>query len=303
VNLYNEWEKFPAQWTRNLIDAGHLPPGIVSQMDIRKINPAMIKDYDQCHFFNGIGGWSYALKLAGLSDVPGIWTGSCPCQPFSTAGKGRGEEDERHLWPYFRRLIEFGKPAIVFGEQVASPAGRDWLSGVRADLEKLGYAVGAADISAAGLGAPHIRQRLYWGAVERVSYLQGGRLWVRRGSGKKESFSPIGERGLERVSDVQGQRHERQKTPTEATRGKEPCDSQRVRNLYGNGCDWPWGDYEILHFADQKARRIKPGIVPVVDGFPGRVGQVRAYGNAIVPQVAAVFIESFMESIFESGGK
>lgn len=271
MNLYNEWEKFPAQWTRNLIDAGHLPPGIVSQMDIRKINPAMIKDYDQCHFFNGIGGWSYALKLAGLSDVPGIWTGSCPCQPFSTAGKGRGEEDERHLWPYFRRLIEFGKPAIVFGEQVASPAGRDWLSGVRADLEKLGYAVGAADISAAGLGAPHIRQRLYWGAV--------------------------------RVSDVQGQRHERQKTPTEATRGKEPCDSQRVRNLYGNGCDWPWGDYEILHFADQKARRIKPGIVPVVDGFPGRVGQVRAYGNAIVPQVAAVFIASFMESIFESEKK
>src|SRR5690606_40978082 len=54
------------------------------------------------------------------------------------------------------------RPPIIFGEQVASKDGRLWLTGVRSDLEALGYAVGAADLCAAGVGAPHIRQRLYW---------------------------------------------------------------------------------------------------------------------------------------------
>ena len=61
-----------------------------------------------------------------------------------------------------RRLIAESGPAVVFGEQVASKDGRQWLAGVRADLETLGYGVGAADLCAAGVGAPHIRQRLFW---------------------------------------------------------------------------------------------------------------------------------------------
>ncbi len=98
-------------------------------------------------------------------DVPEdrlVWTGSCPCQPFSCAGKQKGTQDERHLWPEFRRLITECHPPIIFGEQVASKLGREWLAGVRADLEALGYAVGAADLCAAGATAPHLRQRLYW---------------------------------------------------------------------------------------------------------------------------------------------
>lgn len=118
--------------------------------------------YTQCHFFAGIGGWPLALEIAGWPTDACVWTGSCPCQPFSAAGKRKGVEDSRHLWPEFRRLVNECRPATIFGEQVASKDGRDWLATVRTDLEALGYAVGAADLCAAGVGAPHIRQRLYW---------------------------------------------------------------------------------------------------------------------------------------------
>ena len=95
-----------------------------------------------------------------------MWTGSCPCQPFSVAGKGKGTDDERHLWPALFRLIRECRPSIVFGEQVTSKAGREWFAGVRADLEGVGYGAAAADLCAAGVGAPHIRQRLYWVAQD-----------------------------------------------------------------------------------------------------------------------------------------
>ena len=92
-----------------------------------------------------------------------VWTGSCPCQPLSSAGQRKGHADERHLWPAFQQLISECRPStFVFGEQVASKDGREWFAAVRADLEHMGYACGAADLSAAGVGAPHIRQRLYW---------------------------------------------------------------------------------------------------------------------------------------------
>src|SRR5262249_32123158 len=114
------------------------------------------------HFFAGIGGWPCALRLAGWPDERPVWTGSCPCQPFSAAGERAGADDPRHLWPVWRALIPASQPATIFGEQVASHLGRDWLAAVRTDLEAMGYAVGAADLCAAGVGAPHIRQRLFW---------------------------------------------------------------------------------------------------------------------------------------------
>src|SRR5262245_57171769 len=62
----------------------------------------------------------------------------------------------------FFALISKCRPAVIFGEQVAGPDRREWLSGVRADLEATGYACGASDLCAAGTGAPHNRPRLYW---------------------------------------------------------------------------------------------------------------------------------------------
>jgi DNA (cytosine-5)-methyltransferase 1 len=160
--LYNENDKYAAEWLRNLISAGELPGGDVDERSITELQADDILGHETVHFFAGIGGWPLALRIAGWpGDVP-VWTGSCPCQPFSTAGKGLGEKDKRHLWPEMRRLIDIGRPAVVFGEQVASKDGRAWLDGIRAEMEKMGYAFGASDLCAAGIGAPHIRQRIFW---------------------------------------------------------------------------------------------------------------------------------------------
>src|SRR5574343_921245 len=162
MNYYNEHDPFAAAWLRELILAGHIGFGIVDERSIEDVTPADLDGFTQCHFFAGIGVWSHALRRAGWPDDRPVWTGSCPCQPFSTAGAQRGSEDERHLWPAWFLLIRECRPAIVFGEQVAGAAGLAWLDHVCADLEDHGYAVGAADLPACGVGAPHKRSRLYF---------------------------------------------------------------------------------------------------------------------------------------------
>lgn len=159
---YNEFDPLAAQWLRNLIAAGQIAPGDVDTRSIKEVTPDDLRGYTQCHFFAGIGGWSYAARLAGWADDRPLWTGSCPCQPFSVAGKGAGIDDVRHLWPDFFRLIQACRPDVVVGEQVAGAAGYGWLDGVAADLAGEGYASGAVDIPACAVDAPHIRQRLYW---------------------------------------------------------------------------------------------------------------------------------------------
>ncbi|MGH1353605.1 MAG: DNA cytosine methyltransferase [Thalassovita sp.] len=149
---------------RQLTKAGHIAPGVVDTRDIRDISPDDLKQYTQLHFFAGIGGWSLALRQAGWPDDRPVWTGSCPCQPFSSSGQQRGFDDDRHLWPVWFKLIKACQPTILFGEQVAAKPALAWFDLVSADLENTGYIIGAADLCAASLGAPHIRQRLWFGA-------------------------------------------------------------------------------------------------------------------------------------------
>ena len=169
---YNEFDAYAAQWLRNLIEAGHIAPGDVDERSIADVRPADLAGYDQCHFFAGIGIWSAALRAAGWPDDEQVWTGSCPCQPFSVAGGGKGTEDDRHLWPEFFRLIRECRPHVVFGEQVSGTSGRAWLDVVQADMEGEAYAFGAAVTCACGFGAPHMRQRLYF--VADASSSRGG---------------------------------------------------------------------------------------------------------------------------------
>ncbi|WP_233971707.1 DNA cytosine methyltransferase [Pectobacterium versatile] len=166
---YNEIDPYAAQWLRNLIAAGHIAPGDVDERSIEDVKPDDLRHYTQCHFFAGIGVWSYALRRAGWPDDKPVWTGSCPCQPFSAAGKGNGFADERHLWPAFFHLFKQCKPSVAFGEQVASKDGLRWFDLVQTDLENTGYAAAAVDLCAAGVGAPHIRQRLFWVANSVLS--------------------------------------------------------------------------------------------------------------------------------------
>src|SRR5690606_35109997 len=159
---YNEFDPYAAQWLRDLIDAGLIPKGDVDERSIVDVQPSDLAGYRQCHFFAGIGGWAYAARLAGWPDDRELWTGSPPCQPFSVAGKQRGADDERHLWPHYFRLIRARRPAVCMGEQVAAAVGKNWLDGVFADLEGIGYACGAVVVPACAVDAPHRRDRLWF---------------------------------------------------------------------------------------------------------------------------------------------
>lgn len=181
---YNDNNVFTNEWLRNLMRAGEILEGEIDGRSINDIDSGSIPRGARCAFFAGVGGWDLALRLAGWPrDLP-VWSGSCPCQPFSGAGKRGGEDDPRHLWPVWFKLIADHRPSIIFGEQVASSLGRAWFDGVSADLESLGYACRAFDLCAAGINAPHIRQRLYWVAVH-VSFGSIFRLEDSPGNGRR----------------------------------------------------------------------------------------------------------------------
>lgn len=267
VAYYNEFDPYAAQWLRNLISAGHIAYGHVDERDIKEVAASDLDGYTQHHFFAGIGGWSLALRMAGWPDDRPVWTGSCPCQPFSNAGKRKGTEDERHLWPVWREIIReyseiYGPPAVIFGEQVTSKDGRAWLSRIRSDLEEMGNAVGAADMCAAGTLAPHVRQRLWWVAhTERYAAQPG-----RSSNQPREGFEEEGRR-------------------THAQSGRCGVSSDRGS----------WYGFDVVPCADGKSRRIEPGTFPLAHGVPNRVAQIRAYGNAIVPELAAEFIGAYLD--------
>lgn len=289
---YNEFDPYAAEWLRNLIREGLIAPGDVDERSIVDVSPDDLRGYTQCHFFAGIGGWSLALRSAGWSDERPVWTGSCPCQPFSAAGKQRGEDDERHLWPVFFELIAEHRPPVVLGEQVASRLGRGWLAGVRADLEALGYAVGAADLCAACVGAPHIRQRLWWVADREQQGLEGHAGDVADGNEPGWLHTlPAGSapaRGGDRGMGISARER------LEGCRPRSLGESQREQAQRGRtGNDGAWSNAVWISCADGKARRIEPGLEPLAHGVPNRVGRLRAYGNAIVPEVAKAFIRAY----------
>ena len=272
---YNEFDHFAASWLRQLIKDGLIADGEVDERSIKEVTGADVAGFTQCHFFAGIGGWSYALRLAGWEDDRPVWTGSCPCQPFSNAGQRKGEADPRHLWPEFRRLISKCNPAIVFGEQVASADGRKWLAGVQADLEAMAYASAAADLCAAGVGAPHIRQRLYWVANTDMSQQHGRQ-------------SSVGQQPLHRQNSINPERV--------GDHDLQGLEGRSLRSWSRAGERTPWAASEIAPCEDGH-RRVEPGSFPLVDGVSRRMEKIRGYGNAIVPQVAAEFIQAASEAV------
>lgn len=168
-SYYNEFDPGAAAWLRELIKAGLIPDGFVDERSITEVRPDDLEGFTQCHFFAGIGGWALALNLAGVGPDQPLWTGSPPCQPFSVAGRQQGQLDPRHLAPTFMRLIAQCRPAILFGEQVSAAISKCWLDDLFADLERQNYTCGAAVLPAAGVGAPHKRDRLFFGAVGNAS--------------------------------------------------------------------------------------------------------------------------------------
>lgn len=303
---YNEIDPYAVQWLKNLIAAGLIADGEVDNRSIEEVSPDDLKGFTQCHFFAGIGGWSFAARLAGWADDEPLWTGSCPCQPFSAAGKRGGTSDERHLWPVFFKLIKECRPSAVAGEQVASKLGYEWLTGVRSDLESEGYAVGAVDLCAASVGAPHIRQRMWWVADSGNVRLHGIKACdSSQGALDQQRRDDVDGRGLVRIgmadpasSGCARSESERWEKGEEPDRGGSWVGDITSVGLEGSSQAGatPWttpGSTVYIPCADGKARRIEPSIEPLAHGIPARVGRLRAYGNAIVPQVAAEVLKAW----------
>lgn len=291
VNYYNEFDPFVAQWLRNLIAARLIPAGDVDTRSITDVQPDDLAGYRQCHFFAGIGGWSLAARLAGWPDDRELWTGSAPCQPFSVAGKGKAQADDRHLWPHLFRLARARRPAVLMGEQVAAAVGKDWIDGVFTDLEGIGYACGATVVPACAVDAPHRRDRLWF-----VAHASGQGLAQR-----------VGIAGVPREvgSESEGQdaahddRADARAVANAYCRRREPGADHQAAG-HGNSTSaasgtsaWSPAGGVVGH--DGKARRVEPGIRLLAHGVPSRVGRLRAYGNAIVPQVAAEVIGAYMD--------
>jgi DNA (cytosine-5)-methyltransferase 1 len=295
---YNEIDPYAAQWLRNLISAGHIAPGDVDERSITEVHPDDVRGYTQCHFFAGIGGWSLALRLAGWPDDRPAWTGSCPCQPFSTAGKRKGTADERHLWPAWFHLIEQCRPTVIFGEQTASPDGYAWLDIVWSDMEAAGYAFAPVVLPAAGFGAPHGRHRIYF-----VADANGARLEGRGGVRERADQCAVGARRLDggladaAVSAGVGGKPRGiiRELPQVIGAMQAGCQSTGPVNGFWRDADW-------LLCRDGKWRPVEPGSFPLVDGAAARVGRLRAYGNAIVPQVAAEFIAAYLDALRDATG-
>ena len=440
---YNEHDPKAAAWLRELIKEGLIADGEVDTRSIADVQPSDLTGLTQCHFFAGIGGWSYALRLAGWDDNRPVWTGSCPCQPFSAAGTQAGGDDPRHLWPAWFQLIRECQPHVIFGEQVESAVSHGWLDLVCDDLEGEGYAVGAVGLPACSVGAPHIRQRLWFvadtqqqrargdsRAMGRTKYAatsskpeaRGEAIHAKHGgpTGKLADTASTGtERGLSRqalqgsdrpkdgISREDGEQvgelaqsrrtrvgdyggppcepgrvtmdagepvlrpgngetvrtrvdagsvgeladaagagsagHEGAPGPSQQSRGGgnagELADAEATRSSHRGtravlaeprqghrdvgelghadggergqgistsehatatitvaGVTGPWADLIWLPCRDGKARPTQPGLQPLAYGVPARVGLLRGYGNAIVPQVAAKVILAYMSS-------
>lgn len=312
---YNEIDPFAAQWLRNLIAGGHIAPGEVDERSIEDVTPDDLRGFTQCHFFAGIGGWSYALRLAGWPDNRPIWTGSCPCQPFSTTGKGAGFSDDRHLWPAFGWLIKQCRPQCIAGEQVAGGRADPWFDLVQNDVERMGYAFGLTPFPAAGVGSPNERERAYWVADANLQYESTARnetratepvrsgeiIWLansvrerrdgvnpllqRKEPGRHSKTLPeiTGNRSTDGMgnSNVTGlERHIRDdgEAGRERETGSVAASGIHLRTLEVNGF---WRDADWLFCRDGKWRPVEPGTFPLADGFSKGMGHGKSSPRAL----------------------
>ena len=286
---YNEIDPFLVGWLKELMIQGDIPKGDVDDRSIEEVPSSDLAGYKQVHFFAGIGVWAYALEQAGWGDRA-VWTGSCPCQPFSSAGKGLGSKDDRDLWWAMYWHIQQQKPSVVFGEQVGKKPGMGWWDIVSHDLEAEDYACTAFDLAAASVGAPHIRQRLFWVADTASTQFN----WNQERSRLVYTNSKVME--------------------TDNNAEAKEVRSNQERRLGTSGF---WNNAKWIVFRDGTKRPIKPSITPLVDGatgelvfssdssvHPQRTAEVtlktfkprlKAYGNAIVAPLAIAFIKSYME--------
>ena len=357
MNYFNEFDETACAVLRHCYD------GVVDERSIKEVKPGDLQGYERVHFFAGAGLWQVACDLAGWRRP--IWTGSCPCQGESVAGKRLGAADPRDLWPDFFTLIAACRPPVVVGEQVDAAVSSHWLDRAASDMEDAGYAFRAVDIPACTVDAPHKRNRIYWVAVDNSETRR--RMQRRCDSDRSgvEAFRSSSADTFSTVADANGRNAsaERQQlrgeqrfepsdgndswiardaqwaevTVADADRGGRDRGPQNTlgragrrdvaeradgdvgdafgaglegQRWNGDGAGWAisprsasapngsfWSGADWLRCADGKARRAKPGIRLLVDGFSRRADLWRLAGNAIVAPLAAEILAALQETL------
>jgi len=206
-----------------------------------------------------------------------LLTGGFPCQPFSVAGKQRGKDDNRYLWPEMLRVIQEAKPAWIIGENVAGIVNLA-LDQVCADLEGQGYEVEPIIVPACAVDAPHRRDRVWILANATNGGLQSRKNGGVFQCGQRKTFTEE----CKQTSNAKGScslansvNKGLQRTKLCEAFGESSGASRSASECFGiEGLYWP----------------IEPNVGRVAHGVPNRVVKLRGLGNAIVPQVAAGII-------------
>lgn len=278
--------------------------------------------------FSGIGGFSLGLERAGFEtvafceinrfcqevlkkhwpEVPifndvrtlpdefkgtvDVITGGYPCQPFSTAGKRKAEEDSRHLWPAMFACIKKFKPAWVIAENVAGHITLG-LDRVLVDLESEAYTCETFIIPACAIGAPHRRDRLWIIAYSH----DNATLKARGGEGISEAESPA----------LQAQRQAGEGQTVQYSR----CDDSLCESADSNDLGREGGEHETVQRQPRESRQLTGGyqewrngwpvssplVCRVDDGIPDRVDRLKSLGNAVVPQIPEIIGNAIKERI------
>lgn len=344
---YNEIEPSAILWLQAAMNKGIIAYGHIDTRPIQEVEASDLKGYTQHHFFAGIGGWSIALRLTGWDDARPVWTGSCPCQSFSTAGQGKGKDDERHLWPVWKELIKEFEPTTIFGEQVAAAITHEWWDEVADDLEAQGYAAATAVLPAISVGRYHRRERLWFVADSNKDRCDTQPLdreqCKEHNLESRSSMANSTKQGLEeRTSREIRESGEKQRSERLCALGD--TDSKPARQNIGqvqrssggsNGCELQISEnrnvvnscgkrsqrkrgncnpqrregsdmgqaglcsgteVQWITCPDGKQRPVESSIRLLAHGIPAKLRKaaLHGYGNAIVPELAAAFIEAFI---------
>jgi DNA (cytosine-5)-methyltransferase 1 len=214
-----------------------------------------------------------------------ILTGGFPCQPYSTAGKRLGKEDERHLWPEMLRVIREVQPEWIVGENVRGLV--SWSGGlvfeeVWAGLETIGYEVQPFILPAASVNAPHKRERIWFVAYSNSRRLERAETerWNRKYAERSSSIN------ASNANDARLERREKQRSTPSSGPNQHKQSSRFLRSI--------WEDFP----AESAVCSRNDGISERLDSitFPKwRNESIKAAGNAIVPQVAYQIFKAINE--------
>ena len=229
------------------------------------------KHWPHVPIFSDIKELNYeTLRAKGINNID-IITGGYPCQPFSVAGRKKGEQDPRHLWPEYFRLVKELRPTWVIGENVSGHI-KQGLDTVLENLESEGYSTRTFSISASSIGANHKRERVWILAHSGRSLREGSKLGreneneIRKENANQfERSSSTSQSNVANSERERLQRSEQYETHTRETSTQFPTAEQ----IEATGLHWA----------------IEPDVGRVAHGIPNRVDRLKALGNSIVPQI------------------